>query len=147
MINKPQLPVELSAPEQDETHIFLLKSLSKLRVKEGLNPSDIREAEQLIYRYKTDIKQIRDGVEQLYMELDEFDPRQSKLANLYVELQKIIRDQAINSQTTTPGESTLKPLSIPLRPEAAREPESPITLDTQERMIGLLSAIRVEANE
>src|SRR5215831_11089441 len=145
MSNRPQRPY---APEQDETRNALLKPLHGLMAQEGLVSSDIREAEQLISRYKNNYEQIREELEKLYIGLVEFDPRQSKIANVYLGLLRVIRDQSLTSQTTAADEHGLKPLPIPLQPGTeAREPDSPIAPEAKERMIGLLNDFRSEAKE
>jgi tetratricopeptide (TPR) repeat protein len=132
------------SPEHDETLHPMLRSLYEFRKKEGLNLSDIREAEQIISRFKDDYGRIGNELEQLYIELDEFDPRQVKIANVYVDLLRIIRDQSATSQT----EPVRWLLSMPLQPGTeAREPDSPIAPEARERMIGLLNDIRGEASE
>ena len=65
----------------------LLKSLHDIRKRKGLKPSDVRDAEQLI-RHKKDVEELRNGVLDLFRELNPFDAKQAKVAEVYAELDK-----------------------------------------------------------
>ncbi len=152
MSNRLQSPGETFAPEPGKAlALSLLPELRKLRGEAGLRSSDVRKAEQLI-RAKTDLDQIRNGVQELYRALDPFDPEQEKLANVYAELDKVIRELAgAQPQPSTAGETVREPLPplAPLPPQpqpgpAAIKSESPVTPEAQERIADLLSDIRGE---
>ena len=140
-----QGPEESSAAEAVEAFPSkLLKALHDIRKTKGLEPFDVRDAEQLI-RQINDVDNLRNGVLELFRRLSPFDSKQAKVGEVYAELDKIIcasRLTNIRSQSATIDEALRAPLPTSQQGSAGVDPAWSIGPDLQKRIVELLNDIR-----